>query len=139
MTEQDLQALESHLGSPLPAFYRATLSDYPFDPDSCAAEYLLPDNSQFVIELNSSGLLLDGVEKPFFIGSDGGEESYFIDASKADSGVYVYDVETGEHRQLVPEWQGFLDHIRSIHAEVAADEEAMRLSKLNKKWWEFWK
>ncbi len=139
MTDEEFQSIEKHVGFPLPAFYRATLSSYPFDSDSFAAESMLPNDPKEVIELNDAEISSSDIGKPFFIGSDGGEECFFVDASMQDSGVFVFELETGKHRQLVPTWTAFLDHIRAEHAEIAADEEAMRQRKLNKKWWEFWK
>ncbi len=139
MTDQEFQAIEKHVGFPLPAFYRTTLSSYPFDSDSFAAESMLPNDPKVVIELNDVEISSPVVGKPFFIGNDSGEEWLFVDASKQDSGVFVFDLETGKHRQLVPTWTAFLDYIRAEHAEIAADEEAMSQRKLNKKWWEFWK
>jgi hypothetical protein len=139
MTDQEFQSIEKHVGSPLPASYRATLSSYPFAPDSFAAEFMLPNDPKAVIELNSAEMSSPDIGKPFFIGSDGGEEWFFVDASKEDSGVFVFELETGKHRPLVPNWTAFLDHIQAEHAEIAADEEAMRQRRLNKKWWEFWK
>jgi hypothetical protein len=139
MTDQDFRSIETHVGFPLPASYRATLSSYPFDSDFFAAEFMLPNDPEAVIELNDAEISSSDIAKPFFIGSDGGEERFFVDASKQESGVFVFELETGKHRSLVPTWAAFLDHIHAAHVEIAADGEAMRKRKLNKKWWEFWK
>ncbi len=139
MTDQELQAIEKHIGYSLPEYYRATSSNYPFPLDSFADEFMLLNAPEVIIELNSAEISPPGIGKPFFIGSDGGEESYFVDTSKDDSGVFVFGLETGNCHLLVPSWTAFLDHIRAEHAEIAADEEVMRQCKLNKKWWEFWK
>ncbi len=139
MTDQDFKSIEAHIGFPLPVSYRATLSSYPFDRDSFAAEFMLPNAPKVVIELNGTEISCSGIGRPFFIGDDGGDEKFFVDASNDDSGVFVFELETGKHRPLVPTWTAFLNHIRAQHAEIAADEEAMRQRKLNKKWWEFWK
>lgn len=139
MTDQDFQSIEKQIGYSLPALYRATLSDYPFALDSFAAEFMLPNEPNFVIDLNVCARSLSDIDKPFFIGSDGGEEYFFVDASKEDSGVYVLELETGKHRQLVPTWERYLDHIRATHAEIAADDNSMRARRLKKKWWKFWR
>ena len=139
MTDQDFQSIEKHLGVALPASYRATLSSYPFDADSFAAADMLPNDAAAVIELNGAEFSSSEIGKPFFIGSEGSEEWFFLDAKNPDSGVFVFELETGKHRPLFPTWAAFLDHIRAEHAEIAADEEAMRQRKLTKKWWEFWK
>lgn len=139
MTDQDFQSIEKHIDFQLPAYYRATLSDYPFRADSFAAEFMLPDDPEQVIELSEIDVSSPRISKSFFIGSDSNEERFFVDAAKPDSGVFVFELETGKHRPLAPTWTAFLDHIRATHAEIEADEEAMEQRKLNKKWWEFWK
>ena len=139
MTDQELQAIEKHTGYSLPEYYCATLSNYPFSSDSFAGEFILPNDQKVIIELNSAAISPSKIRKPFFIGSDGGEEWFFVDTSKDDSGVFVFELETGNHRLLVPTWTAFLEHIDAEHAAIAADEEVMRQCKLNKKWWEFWK
>jgi hypothetical protein len=139
MTEADLSEIEARLGFPLPAAFRATALSYPFPPDSFAAEFMLPNSASDFIGLNESAVTVRGVTRPFFIGDDGGEERYFLDAAKPDSPVYVYELETGQHRVLVPSWPAYLDHIRAAHAEIAADEEATRQRKLTRRWWQLWK
>jgi hypothetical protein len=139
MTDQDFQSIEKKLGFVLPAFYRATLSSYPFKSDSFAAEFMLLNVPKEVIDLNDVEFSSPDIGKPFFIGCDGGEEWFLVDASSQDGRVFVFELETGKHRPLAPDWAAFLDHIRAAHTEIAADEEAMRQRKLTKKWWEFWK
>jgi len=139
MTEEDFQAIEEHTGFQLPAYYRETMSNYPFAIDSFAGEFMLPDDPRTVIDMLEEGFSVNGFRAPFFVGSDGSEECYFVDASQPDSGVFVFEIETEKHRPLTPSWSGFLDHIRAALAEIAADEEAQRQRKLNKKWWEVWK
>ncbi|MCE9608813.1 MAG: SMI1/KNR4 family protein [Chthoniobacter sp.] len=139
MTDQDFQSIEKCVGFPLPAYYRATLSSYPFAANSFAAEFMLPNDLNAVIELSDAEISSPEIRTPLFVGTDGSEEWFFVDASKPDSGVFAFELETGKHRLLTPTWGAFLDHIRAHHAEIAADEEAMRQRKLNKKCWEFWK
>ena len=99
---------------------------------------MLPNRPQEVMELSEADFSSPAIGQPFFIGSDGGEEWYFVDASKPDSGVFVFELETGKHRSLTPTWAAYLDHIRATQAEIAADEEAERARRQNKKWWQFW-
>jgi hypothetical protein len=138
MTESDLQQIEKHVRFTLPASYRATLLRYPFEAGSFADEFMLPNRPQQVIELSGSDFSSPEIGQPFFIGSDGGEECYFLDASKTNSGVFVFKLETGKHSLFSSTWTAYLDHIRAIHTEIAADEEAERQRKQNKKWWQFW-
>ena len=139
MTESELAEVESWLGFSVPANYRSTLTNYPFPSDSYAEEFMLPNDPRSVIELNDLGVEVRSIEQPFFIGSDGGEDHYFVDAADADSPVYVFELETGKHRELVGSWTDYLQHIRGIHDEIAADEESERERKRTKRWWEFWK
>ena len=134
MNEADLGEIEALLGFPLPMAFRSTALSYPFLPDSFADEFMLPNRPSEVVDLNQTGVAIDGVGRPFFIGSDGGEERYFVDASKPESPVYVYELETGRHRVLVASWSDYLDQIRGTHAEIAADESAARQRKLTKRW-----
>ena len=139
MTEADLGQIEARLGFPLPAAFRSTALNYPFSPDSFADEFMLPSQPSDFIDMNQAGVSLAGIGRPFFVGSDGGEERYLVDASKAESPVYVYELETKRHRVLVDSWASYLDHIRDALAEIAADEDREKQRKLTKRWWEFWK
>ena len=80
---------------------------------------MLPNRPSDVIDLNEAGARVVDIKRPFFIGSDGGEEWYFVDASEPDSAVYVYELETGRHRALVASWAAYLGCIRDAHAEIA--------------------
>jgi hypothetical protein len=143
VTETDLAEIEARLGFPVPSSFRATALAYPFQPDSFADEFMLPNRPSDVIDLNEAGARVVDIKRPFFIGSDGGEEWYFVDASEPDSAVYVYELETGRHRVLVASWAAYLGSIRETHAEIAADQasdgSAAKHRRLSKHWWEFWK
>ena len=139
MNDEDFRTIEASVGFPLPGAYRATMASYPFAADSVAAESMLPNDASAVIDLNVAKYPCAGIGRPFFIGDDSGEERFFVDASTQDSGVFVFELETGRVRLLVASWGKFLEYIRAQDAEIAADQEAMRQRKLNKKWWEFWK
>jgi hypothetical protein len=128
MTESDLQQIEQHVGFALPATYRTTLLNYPFEPGSFADEFMLPNRPQEVIELSDVDFSSPAIS----------QEWYFVDASKPDSAVFVFELETGKHKSLSPTWTAYLDHIRATHSEIAADEAAERQRKQNKKWWQFW-
>lgn len=139
MTEAELKTIEERLATTLPDGYRAIVRDYPFSPDSIGTEDMLLDSAEAVIDLNTAGAEVDGVAAPFFIGSDLGEEWYFLDASRADSPVSVYRLETGEHQVLDGTMEEYLDRIRAADAEIAADEKVAAERRRSKKWWEFWK
>ena len=138
MTEEEIKTIEKHLGFRLPELYRSTVLAYPFPENSFAAEFVLPNRAQEVIELSDAAFSSPDIGKPFFIGTDGGDEWYFVDALKEDSGVFVFELETGKHHPLTTNWSAYLDHIAKTHADIAADEESERQRKLKKKWWQFW-
>jgi hypothetical protein len=139
VTDADLSIIEERLAVTLPEIYRATVRDYPFSSDSIGAECMLLDSAAAVVELNEVGLEIDGVTSPFFIGSDLSEEWYFLDVSRAESPVYVYQLEAGEHQVLDETMGQYLDRIRVADAEIEADRRAAEERDRNKKWWEFWK
>jgi hypothetical protein len=139
MTEADLRQIEARLGFPLPAAFRSTALSYPFSPDSFADEFMLPSQPSEFIDMNEADVPIAGIGRPFFVGSDGGEERYFVDASRAESPVYVYELETKRHRVLADSWANYLDHIRDTLAEIAADQVREKQRKLKKRWWKFWK
>ena len=129
---------ENDLGFPLPSFYRETVLNYPFEPGSFAEEFMLPNHAAELIDLNSEELLPSTIGRPIFVGSDGGEDRYFVDTTEEDNGVFFYELETDSHRSLTPTWATYLEKFRATHAQIAADEEAARMRKENKKWWQFW-
>ena len=139
MTTADLDRIEAELSVSLPAAYRTVMLDHPLPPDSFGAEFMLPDDAETLIELNRAGVVLDGVAAPFFIGSDGGEEWYFVDLSAPASGVFMHRLETGGHERLDADLDGYLARIRAMEAEMAAEEQAAAERRGTRKWWEFWK
>ncbi|MBK7670723.1 MAG: SMI1/KNR4 family protein [bacterium] len=139
MTESDLQTIEERLSITLPGAYRATMLHYSLPPESFGTEAMLPDTVEAILDLNMDDMAMNGVLSPFFIGSDLGEECYFLDASRADSPVYVYQLETGKHQVLDATMEQYVDRIRRDDAEAAADDAAAEMRHLNRKWWEFWK
>ncbi len=140
MTEREISQVETAVGFPLPECYRTTMLAYPFPPHSAAADgYMLPDDPEAVISLNNGGAKPRGIVRPFFVGNDLGEEIYFLDAMRADSPVYVYELETKQHRVLADSWGAYLAHITKVDVEIAADEEAENQRLLTRRWWQFWK
>ena len=100
---------------------------------------MLQHDIELMREYNDPVLLRRmGIDSLFFVGSDGGEEYYFVDASKEDSEVFVLEIENGTHRNYAPSWAAYLEKINSSHDEVLADEQYMAELRKNKKWWQFW-
>jgi hypothetical protein len=133
MTDSDLQRIERELSLKLPADYRSLMLSYPFPPDSFTAENMLPDNAARLLE--SAGGRDNLPPRSFIIGNDGGEEIYFIDTSRQQSPVFVFDLETGEIKEYAPTLEAYIQKCRDTDAQILRDEEAMA----KKKWWQFWK
>ena len=143
MTEDDLQQIEAAVGYTLPTFYRTTLVAYPFPKDSFADEFMLRDCPQSVIANNKGSPRISSpdIRQSFFLGSDGGEERYFVDAKNPNSAVFVFELETGKHRQEASTWAEFLDQVRVVVSEIDAEEAedtALATRRVNKNWWQFW-
>jgi hypothetical protein len=138
MTEADFRKIESTLNVSLPEFYRTTMLSYPFPVDSFAEEFLLPNDPEPVLEYNQHPCEYEETGAPFVIGSDGGEEIYFIDLAVDSSQVFTYEMETGKHVEKATDWTEYLGQIESNLKEID-DERAEQERKANKKWWEFWK
>jgi len=141
MTPAQLQRIEDELDVPLPAEYRATMLDYPFADDGLARLVLLPDDPQRVIELNV-GSEAHGIAMPFFVGSNGGEVAWFVDAQAPATGVRELDLASGRHRPVAPDWAGFLAHLRATIAQAAREERqreaALPPASTKRPWWRFW-
>jgi hypothetical protein len=79
MTDAELNKIEEELGISLPEFYRSTTINYPFPHDSYVAEFLLVNDPSIILRPWLPDDTFPGIGKPYRIGSDGGEEDYFID------------------------------------------------------------
>jgi len=139
VTESEISKIEESFNLSLPEFYRSTMLSYPFSADSFAEEFLLPNNPQSILEYNQHSGEYTGIEKPFVIGSDGGEEMYFIDLASDSSQVFSFDMEAGKHNVKAKDWSDYLSQIEADLKEIEEDERAKQERKANKKWWEFWK
>ena len=140
MTENDLQQIEKTIGISVPLFYRATLSAYPFPSGSYADQFMLPNSPKEVIEYYEAdpNFSSPDIKQPFYFGSNGGEEWYFVDAGNPSSPVFVYELETGKHHQKAPTWSEFLEQIHVTLEEIAQNEVTQAERKRNRKWWQFW-
>jgi len=139
MKESDIRKIESALDVPLPEFYRVTMLTYPFPADSFANEFLLPNDPKTILEYNQHSGEYPGIGKPFVIGSDGGEEMYYVDLAADSSQVFTFDIETGKHTPKAADWTMYLSQIEADLKEIKGDETVEQERKANKKCWEFWK
>jgi hypothetical protein len=143
MHPHEFDRMEQTLGVPLPAPYRAVMLDYPFPPSHQAAELWMPDSATIVLDMNRpiAERRLAGKAWPshlVFIGSDGGEEDFVLDARTASAPVLAYERESGDVRPLAPDFATWLAMLRDWESEVERDAEAMRAASERKRWWQFW-
>jgi hypothetical protein len=132
MTASDLQQLEKHLGVVLPADYKAVMQAYPIKLDSFT-EYMLLDGVDVMLEANRGCEFLPS--QSVVIGSDCGEEMYFIDASRSSSPVFVYDIETRKISEFSPSIAVYVQKCEEIHEELRLERE----ERAKRKWWQFWR
>jgi len=137
MKESDIRKIESALNVTLPEFYRATMLTYPFPADSFANEFLLPSDPKSILGHNQHSGEYPVIGKPFVIGSDGGEEMYFVDLATDSSQVFTFDIETGKHTTKAADWTMYLRQIEADLKEIKGDEKLEQERKANKKWWGF--
>ncbi len=140
MNLEDLKKIGNSIGITLPDYYKSTMLNYPFPKDSFADEFMLVNNPGAVIENNDKSLIeaIDKGVKPFSIGSDGGEELYYVDLNKEKSEVFVYYLETQKSEIQSKTWNDYLEDIKKTLKEIEEDEKAMEERKKNKNWWQFW-
>lgn len=139
MIEQDLGKIESHFGIKLPKQYCDCLLNYPFSEESWAADVAMPHELELIKEINSSrpSLVKFGVTdytRYFQIGSDGGEQLYYIDLQSEECSVYSANLEGSDFKQLAYTFSEWLDQLTKIDEANKADEVRMK----QKSWWKFW-
>jgi hypothetical protein len=71
----------------------------------------------------------------FQIGSDGGEERYYLDLSQTSSPIYSCDLETWTLTQRAEDIQAWIAECQAREEEIQQDELALR----RKHWWQFWR
>jgi len=132
MTDAELRKIQEEVGFGLPPYYISTMRDYPFAEES-DIEFMLPDDSEEVINLNAGGLEVEGVECPFFVGS-GDEVLYFVDAAEPMSPVYRSEGETGQKQIQAGSWSKFLGQIRQSRRRRGLEEAKVGAGG---RWWPF--
>lgn len=137
MNEHDISKIEEALDISLPSFYRKTMLNYPFKEDSFGEEFLLANNSRYIININSVEAVRP-LNDIFYIGTDGGECQYFIRLGEEGGKVYEYSVESDEYEEYSTDWRSYLVDIERVHREIEEDELLQQKIKDNKKWWQFW-
>lgn len=138
MIVDQLEYIERSLGFTLPADYKELMLRHPLE-GSDEEDLMLSNTPEHVIDACRHEFVTEAITRPFIIGSDGGEEIYYMDAVITPSPVFVYDHELGASSVLCADLEAFMRYLEEMNAEVARDEERARLAHLNRKWWEFWK
>ena len=136
MTEKGLDKIESELKIILPVFYKTTMLNYPFKPDSYAKEFSLTTDVEQIIGINST---FEYSEKKFAVGTDGGEWSFYIKLDSDDK-VYIFDLEESHINNTIfaNSWDEYLKNIAKEEEDIEKEMEKSKKRKVNKKWWQFW-
>ncbi len=126
ITPKTIIDIEKKLNIILPQFYKNTLLKYPFPLDSLVDDCLLPNDPVQILKNNDTLMkeIINNPEiNPFFVGSDGGEELYFIDLNSQKSTVFVHSLESKESNLYVNDWSDFLNDIEKSLLEIEEDEK----------------
>jgi hypothetical protein len=148
MTPSELDRIEEVLGITLPEAYRATMGVYPFDSDATASDCMLPNDAEWVINANRGldrhFLLHHGkgrwvpTKNHLLIGTDGGEEYYYLDLREKSCPVLAFDLETGNLSVFCDNFERFVCRCREIDDEIEEDERKAAERAEGRKWWQFW-
>lgn len=125
-TREDLEKIESLLGTILPNCYKQTIMNYPFPKNSLADDYFLPYDTELIIKNNESSFLkvIKTPEiKPFCIGNDGSEERYYLDLNCEETKVFVYSLETGKSEIYTTTWADYIKRVEEFIKETEEDEK----------------
>jgi hypothetical protein len=133
MTNAELLAIEEELGFELPLFYKTTMAAHPFSPQTDKPEPMLLDSPQDVIDLNRGGLEMAGISCAFFVGTDGNEKFFFVDATEPLSPVYCCEGETDFHKIQAWSWPKYLAQIHQARREQ--DPGVVSAGSRGNKWW----
>lgn len=133
MTNAELLGIEEELGFELPLFYKTTMTAHPFPRELDDREPMLLDDPQDVLDLNRGGLEMAGISCAFFVGSDGGEKYFFVDATEPLSPVYSCEGETDYHKIQAWSWARYLTQIHQARREQ--DAEVVKAGSRGNKWW----
>ncbi|MCO4781747.1 MAG: SMI1/KNR4 family protein [Candidatus Cloacimonetes bacterium] len=104
-----IEQIEDSLNINLPVFYKNTLLNYPFTLHSFSHEFMLVNDLEIILSYNQLDFLKI-INKPncFVIGSDGGEEYYYILLNDNDT-VYTYSLETKKSEIYSNNWTDYIN------------------------------
>jgi hypothetical protein len=135
MTNAELLRIEEELGFELPLFYKTTMATHPFPRESAEHEPMLLDDPQEILDLNRGGLEMAGIECVFFVGTDGDQKLYFVDAVEPLSPVYCCEGEVDYHKIQAWSWARYLTQIHQARREQ--DAGMVKAGSRGTKWWPF--
>jgi hypothetical protein len=133
MTAADIQRIEQALSVKLPADYQHLLVNHPFPDGSSAAACMVIRNAEVLIHVNKNrslhfrimNLQRAGKRVPqphhFLIGSDGGDEQYYLDLLDPGCAVVRFDLETGSMSPYAQGMAEYLAKIEQVDRELAED------------------
>jgi hypothetical protein len=135
MTSETLAKLQADLEVQLPQEYLDVFKNYPFSDNHFGMEMLV-DDENVLTQRNRSAAKKPTRRKPrptvsdgfFWIGSDGGELSFYVKLGRGFHGVWYFDIETGDTQKYCDDIKDYLQKCRKIDA----DEE--RLPNETSKW-----
>jgi hypothetical protein len=141
MTPERIAEVEDALGVTFPKAYRDLLAAYPFPAGSLADECLVLNDAEALISLNRASrdaLSQTPAERPFLIGSDCGEEVYFVDLASPACPVYAFELETWQTRPLAESLSAWTEDVRRDLAAIARDEAAEQERQARRPGIRFW-
>lgn len=121
MNAEQLTEIENRLSIILPEDYREVMHVYPKELEAVAEYELLNDHQQLIgmnVNTRSYGPGIAGWRDSFFIiGTDGGEEMYFLDMSRGRSPVFCLAVENHVISERASSLAEFLQMLIEEHIE----------------------
>jgi hypothetical protein len=72
------------------------------------------------------------------IGTDGGEEYYYLDLREQSGPVLRFDLETGELSVFCDSFEHYVWRCREIDNAIEKDEREAAERAERRKWWQFW-
>jgi len=116
MTLEDLESIEGELQLTVPRWYREMLLNWPFKEESWG-EVQLSKTKETIIN-DSKTCEVEDFPKALFIGHDGGEGLFFLDASDPEAPVYVWDMEDWTSQVAFSTSQEFLTFMSAPFGEM---------------------
>jgi hypothetical protein len=140
MTSAELEELERHIGARLPEDLRNLYLHYPFAEGSWAADLAMPDDVDYLIEVNQDRsfpgeFCASDPTRYIYIGNDGGETENYATLGEEPTRIFEADIETGSFSEVAGSLEEWKAQMYAIDQEIERDKAYMS----RKRWWQFWK